>query len=313
MEKLRCVSCLHEASEFRHLYALPRWGEGECAAICCPVCSFKFMHPAPSSLWLSQYYSNRDLYGSYSQHPEDYRNAVIDKETLLKEFLSAYGPPDVSGQLAIDFGAGCGYVVKACQNLGMRAFGLELQPNAPETAQSLFGVDVYNKGLEAVPDHSAAVFSMFEVLEHIPNPLGFLDEVKCKMLPDGLLIGSVPNYNGLGRFLFGTQASVFIFPEHVNYFDVASLRDILSRAGFEPLFVGYRNPNQVILDLGLRKLVYRFLGRGAVSDFLATSIAKVKRYLVYPLLNAFVERTGWLGHGLTFVARPVATTDRAVG
>lgn len=191
------------------------------------------------------------------------------------------------------------------KNIGFKAIGLELSPQAPAKAQALFDVEIRNDEINTLQDSSVSVFTLFEVLEHMADPVHFLCHVRSKLCKESLLIGSVPNYQGLGRFVFGIDSTALSVPEHLVYFDIPTLKRVLHEAGYEPLMVGFKKPTHVVLDLGLRQLIYKKLGRTWLSRCLVTLITRFKKHMAYPLLNRFVERTGLLGHGLTFVARPI--------
>lgn len=302
---LSCPCCNVSGADFHVRYKLSKFDGQAHEVLQCRHCKLRFMHPMPDVQWLENYYRARGLYAAESDFAEDYQNAVNDKQVLFDEFFNRYLPKPCAGLLAVDFGAGSGYVVRAFQNMGLIGLGMELNPDAPRKARALFDVEVRNCGLEVLDEGSVTVFTMFEVLEHMTQPVEFLEQVGRKMTVDGLLIGTVPNYGGLGRILFGVNSSSLIQPEHVIYFDKPTLAATLRAAGFEPLFVGPRKPNQVIIGFGLRQMIYRFLGRNTFSRFLAFILGKVKKHLAYPLLNKFVDKTGKLAHGLTFVAKPL--------
>ena len=54
----------------------------------------------------------------------------------------------------------------------------------------------------------------------------------AKMAPGGLAAVKVPNYGSLNRRLMQGRWCGFRFPDHVNYFDKASLRRLAEDAGF---------------------------------------------------------------------------------
>ena len=77
------------------------------------------------------------------------------------------------------------------------------------------------------------------MLEHIKYPKNFLSDVSREMSDGAIMIGAVPNYNGIGRILYGTRSASLIFPEHVNQFTKQSLAKTLRESGFEPLYIGF--------------------------------------------------------------------------
>jgi hypothetical protein len=79
------------------------------------------------------------------------------------------------------------------------------------------------RGRAAVPQAFELV-SLAHVLEHLPNPIGYLKEVREKWLaPHGHLLIEVPN-------LFGHKSFELA---HLFAFDPKTLRETLEQAGFE--------------------------------------------------------------------------------
>ena len=120
------------------------------------------------------------------------------------------------------------------------------------------------------------------------------------------MIGSVPNYNGIGRYLHGTRSIALIFPVHLNQFTKASLRRTLMQGGLEVLYIGFPPPYGVSLTLGARKYLMNRFGSNSATRALVTALTALKKYVLYPPLNLFAETTGLLGHGLVFAARKAA-------
>jgi SAM-dependent methyltransferase len=301
---VQCLCCKAAPSSFKIHYNLPAFDGNFHYVLECNSCHFKFMDPMPDKSWLDNYYRERSIYGGESSSPEDYINAISDKEDLIHDLI--FPNIDIANAyniFAVDFGAGSGCVVKAFDNLGFKSLGLDLNPKSPEKASMLFDVQVRNHGLENLKDSSISIFSMFEVLEHMTDPSDFLKMIRKKMSSKGVLIGTVPNYDGLGRIIYGLKSSVLLQPEHVIYFNRMSLGNLLIKNEFTPIFIGCRKPNHVIIDLGLRRSLLKIFGRNSFSRMLVKVVFIFKKYLFYPLANIFVEKTGRLAHGLTFVAK----------
>lgn len=304
-----CENNNEKTGEFQTCYKLDEFDNYQHNVLKCLNCSLHFMDPMPKSEWLDNHYRTRDLYAAESDHAEDYLNAITDKVNLFKQLLlpNFIETHKLNEKLAVDFGAGSGYVVKAFENLGMKGLGMELSPHAPKKARALFDVDVRNCGLDVLEPSTVSLFSVFEVLEHMTDPVNFLSNLRPFLKEDGLLIGTVPNYGGLGRYVFGPSSSSLSQPEHVIYFDALTLKNTLIKAGFVPIFVGPRKPTQVVIGFGLRQWIFHSLGRNLFTRFISFCLSQSKKYLAYPLFNIFVERTGKLAHGLTFIARPIKT------
>lgn len=76
-----------------------------------------------------------------------------------------------------------------------------------------------------------AIFAL-EVLEHVPNPAGFLDQIRALLAPGGALILSVPNPYYYMEFVNELRG----FPDtegHLYSFTDANLRALLEVSGFD--------------------------------------------------------------------------------
>jgi len=265
----------------------------------CRDCGFVAMHPYPADAFLNEHYKARELYNS-GQDSGSYGRAVADRASLIRRMLERAGITALSG-LSVDFGAGVGIAVAAQAALGFQALGIETNPNATRIGCETFGVDIRDLSLDQMPD-GLRLFTLFEVLEHIKYPTEFLAAVSRHMAPGAAIIGSVPNYNGLARYLRGKDSIALVWPEHINQFTRQTLAATLRRAGFKVAYIGFPPPYGVVFSTGFRAWLRKVLPKGDMASRILDMVTGVKKYVAYPLPNLFAEMTGLLGHGLVFVA-----------
>ncbi len=96
-------------------------------------------------------------------------------------------PPDPD---LVDVGCGDGFFLRLVP--GERRRGIELNPEAARRARES-GLRVEEIRLESLPAESADFVTMFQVLEHVPNPLEVLRAVERVLRPGGKLLVAVPN------------------------------------------------------------------------------------------------------------------------
>jgi SAM-dependent methyltransferase len=98
---------------------------------------------------------------------------------VLETYLARAGKP---GVLCVDFGCGQGPYRPLVEGVGMRYVGADISV-VPNTDVEL-GAD----GRVAMADGAAGCVLSTQVLEHVPDPKGYLDEA-CRLLgPGGMLI-----------------------------------------------------------------------------------------------------------------------------
>ncbi|ESQ83225.1 hypothetical protein AEAC466_13315 [Asticcacaulis sp. AC466] len=265
----------------------------------CRRCGFIAMHPYPSDRFLHDHYKSRELYNAGNE-ASSYDRAVADRSALLQGLLTRAGITDTTGR-SIDFGAGVGIAVAAQKALGFDAAGIETNPSAQAVGREIFGVDIRDMDMKDMPN-DLKLFTVFEVLEHIKFPGDFMAEVRGHMAPNGVVAGSVPNYDGMARYVRGKHSIALAWPEHVNQFTRKTLADTLKSAGYEVVYIGFPPPYGVVIKLGLREWLRKGVGEGPFLNVLIQVLTWVKKYIAYPLPNLIAEHTGLLGHGLVFVA-----------
>lgn len=293
---MTCPLC--GSSDLRKLYAL---ADGY-ATVRCGSCGFVHMSPRPTQAYLNAYYESATVYAYGSDQSGDYRNAIDDKKALIGRFLK--GLPDIAKSgLAVDYGAGQGALVQALNELGYDATGVEISTRARAAAQSLFGVRMIDGDLSAFADGEIALLTMFDILEHLLDPKDFLLAALTKLKPGGAALIGVPNYDALDRMLRGAGSKALIFPEHVNQFTAQSLRGLFEACGFIVHYVGSPPPYGVAITFGLRRWLLATFGRNAVTFTVRDALVWLKRWLVYPLPNAFVEKSGLFGQSLLILAQ----------
>lgn len=293
--KSPCPDCRSEGG--RNLYRMEQVEGVQYYARQCKGCGFRFLSPQPTDAFLSQHYAEAPVYGLASENLNDYRALIEDRKALLNRLECQ--PEGVS----VDFGAALGVTVKACEELGYEANGVEISESARQSAARLFGLDLKDGGLENFEDGSLSLITLFDVLEHIPNPRAFLCAAHKKLKPGGQFIAGVPNYMSLDRILYGSGSRTLYFPQHVNYFTRGSLSRMYREAGFTLSYIGSPPPYAIAITFGLRKTMFKCFGYNPLTRLIRDVLSFIKRYIIYPLPNLIVEKTGLLGTSLVAVGR----------
>lgn len=94
------------------------------------------------------------------------------------------------------------------------------------------------EGLDAFEDGFFSAVLLRSYLEHEERPRAVLEKVFARLKAGGIAFVRVPDYGSINRRLFGRSWCGFRFPDHVNYFSDATLRDLARRVGLR-----YRRTN----------------------------------------------------------------------
>ncbi len=137
----------------------------------------------------------------------------------------------------IEFGCGPGYFLSRVKEVVPRVCGLEYNEPAAQRARTA-GFDVYNEtnDLAALEGSFDAAFS-FHVLEHVPDPLGFLGRLAALVRPGGRIGISVPNQDGPIRFM--DPCVMNMPPHHATRWTLQSLSALAEKLGLEVQRVAY--------------------------------------------------------------------------
>lgn len=104
------------------------------------------------------------------------------------------------------------------------------------------------------------VVNLAEVIEHVPDPLGLLSEIRRVLRAGGLLMLSTPNVR---RLTWGRNKEDF--PHHLYEFSTKTLSRLVSEAGFVNIRILSNTRLRNYLAGGVLKRTARYLRFGAVK------------------------------------------------
>ena len=203
-------------------------------------------------------YSDRfvpELYSYYDKYEGLKREDVFDPiagarcEDLLRWF-SGFG----AGREVLDVGCGLGQFIEVANRCGWKAEGLELSRGAVDFARRqglpVRDLDFLSGEIEA---NSYDLVTLFEVIEHVPNPAAFLRRAGEVVRPGGLVYLTTPNFASLDRFVAGKDWKI-IHPEHLTYFTPRTLLALVNKTGCFDI-LNFRTRNLSVSNLRVLKRV----------------------------------------------------------
>ena len=135
----------------------------------------------------------------------------------------------------LDIGCGSGEFMKKMRTHGWDVVGMEPDQQAAARLTQSEGVAVYSSFSE-ITLGEASPFDfvvLSHVIEHVPDPIQTLRELRKYMGRNGRLIVTTPNIAGLGAQVFGRFWRGLEPPRHFNVFTPESLKLAFKAAGFE--------------------------------------------------------------------------------
>jgi SAM-dependent methyltransferase len=173
-----------------------------------------------------------DGYAAERGHGED--PAVEEaKRRTFRRWLPE--PPHAGGRRLLDVGCSTGAALEVARGLGWEIHGIDLAAESIEAARArLPGADLRagDPARAGFPPESFQAITLFDVLEHFPDPRAALEEIHGLLVPGGALVGITPDAGSLSARLLGSRWFHFI-EEHLYYFDRRNIRRLLEESGFD--------------------------------------------------------------------------------
>ncbi|MCP4987309.1 MAG: class I SAM-dependent methyltransferase [Colwellia sp.] len=169
-----------------------------------------------------EYWSFPDL---YKKHKSVFGQFFEDRLSKIMR----YHHPHSS---MLDIGCGYGFWLNFCRERGFDVLGIDVSETAISWARHNFQISVMNSSIESFsPERTFDVIVMCDVLEHFIEPVEQLKRLSDMLSDNGVLYIQVPNL--LGFKLRNGQG--YHLPYHVWQFSLRSIKNLLSKCGFEIL------------------------------------------------------------------------------
>ena len=204
----------------------------------------KFMSDILTDDWLKVLYGKWisvdqvDLLESSIEFSAFYQTQQYIKHCIRsREMLPV--PPGQSLSV-LDFGCGDGNFLRTASLLGFEAVGIDFSESRQTRNRSLGAVQLYSNLLELEEQRSAGewfdVITLFQVLEHLAEPLTVLKSLAEWIQPGGLLVLEVPDARGCSDVPTTHEDHNLADPlEHINQFTSDTLSSMAQQAGFTPV------------------------------------------------------------------------------
>lgn len=146
------------------------------------------------------------------------------------------------GGSVLEIGCGSGLMLAAFRRHGWRVLGLERTDEIAQIGRAQ-GLDVVAGPVEKLPQSASFdLIIIFNVLEHLDDPVTSLRECASRLAPHGQLIIVVPNFASWQSLIAGPKWFHLDVPRHVNHFTPKTLRDALGRTGLRVADFKFSSP-----------------------------------------------------------------------
>ena len=253
----------------------------------CQECGLIYLSPRPGPDEIDHYY------------PADYQpflKAIEDEPTLFKRLDRRYGlfrrcnevtkRAGRSG-IVLDIGCATGIFLEGMRVRGWEAQGVELSEFAAKYARERFHLHVTTGTLEEAgyPENQFDLATMWDVLEHVPDPASTLAEIHRILKPGGWLVLSLPNPLAWERFWFKQFWAGWDVPRHFQLFTPEVLERYLNNAGLKLVevhsFTGRHGVLVLSVQMWLTSKNYPDRTKRLIMTIMKSLLARIITYPFY--------------------------------
>jgi SAM-dependent methyltransferase len=143
----------------------------------------------------------------------------------------------------LEIGCGPGLMLQAFRRHGWSALGIERNEAMAQTARRSPGLEIVTTPVEDLPaDRRFDLIIMFQVLEHVGDPVPLLRECARRLAPGGRLVTNVPNFASWQSRFAGPSWLHLDVPRHLIHFTPQTLAATLERAGLRLASLRFASP-----------------------------------------------------------------------
>jgi len=207
---------------------------GEFHLVRCDRCSLVYLSPRPAPEDIGEYY------------PKEYDPFMLqrlDDMPLSLRLSVRYGlrkrcrlvRRNRPGGRLLDVGCATGqFLAEMAGYPGWEVAGVEPSESAADFARRAYGIPVHQGDLASArfPNSAFDVVTLWDVFEHLYDPLAILAEVRRILAPDGVLILRTPSLDSWDARVFGPYWAGLDSPRHIAIFSRLTAARVLGEAGF---------------------------------------------------------------------------------
>ena len=255
--------------------------------VCCKACSLCYSAEVPAN--------TEDIYSDNIYLPaaiESYmKNVSYRKERFGRERVELIsrqiGNPH--GKRLLDIGCGTGWFLEVAREYGFEVYGQELGKELAKWTNERLGVKIFSKTISEISSQiQFDVITMFDLLEHVPEPLQLISDCKRLLNKDGILLVFTPNFDSLSIHVMKEHSNLIAPAEHLTCFTKKAVEVLASKAELE--VVHYQTCG---IDLGDLKSYYEWLGERSLE---------LACQQMYNLIQPLVDTSG-AGNHMRFILK----------
>lgn len=207
--------------------------KNNCTIVKCLNCGLLFVDPPvveTKQVYDESYFTGSEKGFGYIDYEAD-KQPMVPAFNIYMSLVEELNP--TKGKL-LDVGAATGFFIAIAEKRGWEGHGVEISEYAARYARAKgFKVETGTLSGREFPKESFDCVTMFDVIEHFPNPRTEITRAREVLKKGGILVINTPDTGSLLGKLLKSKWHLIIPPEHLFYFNRSNLSQLLEQEGFE--------------------------------------------------------------------------------
>ncbi|PJE51061.1 MAG: hypothetical protein COV29_02190 [Candidatus Yanofskybacteria bacterium CG10_big_fil_rev_8_21_14_0_10_36_16] len=216
----------------------------------------------------------KQVYATYDYRKKNYAterlNYLLEKTGLSK-----------TDAKVLDVGCGPGYFISHLKDKKIINKGLEVSDFLVGMCKEM-GLNADSNDLSEEPENYYNAITLFDVIEHLENPVSFFKTLNAKLDKRGYVLAYTPNIHSVAFMLMGERQNLLRPFLHLCFYDNRSLDYLAKKTGFEVASIDY---------YGLDLMDYLFMKQ---YDDKFNYPAKMKEFI--PVMQAIIDNQKLSNH-----------------
>jgi SAM-dependent methyltransferase len=271
----------------------------------CPECGLIYVSPRPTILEIYDLYQSgesvtyfadcQDVFGTSSKRMVARHHVGMIKRILQRGSI-------------LEIGSGTGEFLDEARKEGFDVCGIEINPRLSRFISEELSIPCENGPLNSFT-FGGKKFNMIyhcDVLSHLHDPFSEFMQMNAKLTPAGFIVFETGNLGDVDPRYY-RWFSGFQYPDHLFFYSVRNILDLLCRTGFQPLRI---HSFGMLPELFLWKVASALLGPLAGQNALKRiSALGCVRYLVRYRLGSLLHAGRRMPQTLVVVGRKKVHLD----
>jgi 2-polyprenyl-3-methyl-5-hydroxy-6-metoxy-1,4-benzoquinol methylase len=204
---------------------------------------------------------------------------------------------DLQGKKLLDVGCGTGWFIELCKEKGLVCYGQELGSSLANYTRNRTGATIFEEPIDLISgyDNYFDIIVLFDLIEHLENPISFINKLKSMMKDGGILFVMTPNVESFGVNSLRENSSLLIPTDHICLFSPQTINVFSKKVGMKLEWISYNG-----IDIG------DYL---ANLEFENYSIDEPLKQRIYNDLQPLLDRFSYSNH-LRFILKKEHTNEK---